>query len=528
MKRVLAVATAIGLAVGAATFTADAYAQDSRGAPGYASAITWGVCANAALATRAAECGFLTVPLDHAKPAGRKIKLAVSRIKHTTATSQGVMLVNPGGPGGAGVTLSVLGEFVPAEAGRAYDWIGFDPRGVGASEPALTCDAGYAGYNRPPYVPSTKAIEKAWLARAKGYAEKCDKAGGPLLDHLKTLDTVRDMELLRQALGEKKINFYGFSYGTYLGQVYATLHPDRVRRMVLDGNVDPRRVWYGGNLDQDIAFDKSIKVYFAWLAGHDDVYHLGKTGAAVEKLFYATQAKLAKKPAEGGFGPNELTDVFLQAGYYVFGWVSVADAFAALINKKDAKPLKALFDESNPRTAGSDNSYAIYLAVQCTDKQWPLSWQKWQRDNWRIHRTSPFETWGNAWFNAPCLTWGAKAGKPVAVAGAKAPPVLLISETLDAATPFAGSLEVRKRFPRSALIEGVGGTTHAGSLFGNACVDNTIAAYLQTGVLPKRVRANSADLKCKPIAPPVPGAIVGKRAAAQLSRADLQKVIAGR
>lgn len=530
MRRVLAVAATIGLAVGAATFSADAYAQESRGAPSQAPKITWGKCANEALAARAAECGFLTVPLDYAKPAGAKIKLAVSRIKHTTPTSQGVMLVNPGGPGGGGVALSVLGEFVPDEAGKAYDWIGFDPRGVGTSEPALTCDAGYTGYNRPAYVPSTKAIEKVWLARAAGYAKKCDKAGGPLLDHLKTTDTVHDMESLRRALGEKQINFYGFSYGTYLGQVYATLHPNRVRRMVLDGNVDPRRVWYRSNLDQNIAFDKSIKVYFAWLAGHDKIYHLGKTGAAVEKLFYATQAKLAKNPAAGVIGPDELTDVFLQAGYYVFGWTSVADAFAAWVNKNDAKPLKALFDANNPQTAGSDNGYAIYLAVQCTDSQWPKSWSKWKRDNWRIHRTSPFETWGNAWFNAPCLNWGAKAGKPVSVNGAKVPPVLLISETLDAATPFSGSLEVRKRFPRSSLIEGVGGTTHAGSLFGNSCVDDAIAAYLKSGVVPKRNRANAADLKCQPIAPPAPApaAVAGKRATASLSRADLQTVIGAR
>jgi hypothetical protein len=114
------------------------------------------------------------------------------------------------------------------------------------------------------------------------------------------------------------------------------------------------------------------------------------------------------------------------------------------------------------------------------------------------------------------------------VGGAKVPPVLLISETLDAATPFAGSLEVRKRFPRSALIEGVGGTTHAGSLFGNACVDSVIAAYLKTGVLPKRVRADAADRRCRPIAPPVPGAVQAERTSASLSRADLQDVIAPR
>jgi pimeloyl-ACP methyl ester carboxylesterase len=527
MNRVLAIAAAVGLTVGGAAITATAYADDHRGTPGYRPAIAWGACADEGLRTRRAECGFLTVPLDHAKPAGATIKLAVSRIRHTTATSQGVMLVNPGGPGGAGLTLSVLGDFVPDDAGKAYDWIGFDPRGVGASRPALACDGDYAGYDRPPYVPSTAAIERAWLQRAAGYARACDSAGGPLLDHLKTTDTVADMEILRAALGAQQINFYGFSYGTYLGQVYATLHPQRVRRMVLDGNVDPRRVWYDANLDQDIAFDTTMKIYFAWLARHDAVYHLGRTGAAVEKLFYATRAKLAAKPAGGRIGPAEFTDVFLQAGYYVFGWEPVAEAFAAWVSGRDPKPLRALYDQGNPQTEGSDNGYAVYLGVPCTDARWPTSWQQWKDDNWRVHAIAPFETWGNAWYNAPCLTWGAEAGTPVRVNGAKAPPVLLISETLDAATPFRGSLEVRKRFPRSVLVEGVGGTTHAGSLFGNACVDDTIAAYLATGALPKRVHAATSDLRCRPLAPPDPSAAAAeaKRAAQSAGRAELQKWI---
>jgi pimeloyl-ACP methyl ester carboxylesterase len=525
MRKVLAVAAAISLAAGGAAITATAYADDDRGDPGYPPAIAWGKCANHALAARKAQCGFLEVPLDYADPAGATIKLAVSRIKHTAADYQGVMLVNPGGPGGAGLTLSVLTDYVPDSAGRSYDWIGFDPRGVGASKPALTCDSTYAGYDRPPYVPSTAAIEKAWLSRTAGYAEACDQAGGPLLDHLKTTDTVRDMESLRQALGQEKINFYGFSYGTYVGQVYATLHPDRVRRMVLDGNVNPARIWYDANLDQDLAFDRNIKIYFAWLAKHHDVYHLGRTGRAVEELFYATQVRLTAKPAAGVIGPNELTDVFLQAGYYVFGWTAVAEAFSAWVNHQDPKPLRALYDEGNPQTPGADNGYAIYLAVQCTDVPWPTSWAKWTRDNWRVHAKAPFETWGNAWYNAPCRTWGAGPGTPVVVNGVKAPPILLVSETLDAATPFTGSLEVRKRFPRAALIEGVGGTTHSGSLFGNSCVDGAIAAYLADGTMPKRIKANTSDKKCKPLPPPAPSTVDGRRSAVDnpLSRAALQR-----
>ncbi|MEV4703803.1 alpha/beta hydrolase [Actinoplanes sp. NPDC049316] len=534
MRRLLATAATIGLVLSGAAAAAGApsgrSAAPDRGAAGYA-AIAWGACESPGLRARGADCGYLSVPLDHAHPGGKKIKLAVSRVRHTVPDSkyQGVMLVNPGGPGGSGLTLSVLGEFVPGDAGAAYDWIGFDPRGVGESKPALACDGDYLGYDRPPYVPTSAAIEKAWLKRAKGYAAACDRAGGTLLDHLRTTDTVADMETLRIALRAEQINFYGFSYGTYLGQVYATLHPERVRRMVLDGVVDPSRVWYDANLDQDVAFDRNIKIYFRWLARHHDVYGLGSTGKAVERLFYREQARLITKPAAGVIGPAELSDVFLQAGYYVFGWEAVASAFAAWVHDRDPAPLKSLYDQGSPQEEGADNGYAVYLAVQCTDVQWPASWQKWRADNWRVHALAPFETWGNAWYNAPCLTWGSKAGKPVAVTGAKAPPVLLISETLDAATPFPGSLEVRKRFPRSVLVEGVGGTTHAGSLFGNACVDDTIAAYLATGKLPKRVKANTSDKRCEPLPQPDPSARAARmERSGSLGRLELQALVSTR
>jgi pimeloyl-ACP methyl ester carboxylesterase len=503
MRRLLAAAVTLAVVATGGVAT-DARAAERK--PGGYPPIQWGTCTNASLQARKAECGFLTVPMDYAKPDAATIQIAVSRIKHTVpeARYQGVMLANPGGPGGPGLGLAGLGALVPKDAGLAYDWIGFDPRGVGASKPALSCDAGYAGYRRPDYVPSTTAIETAWLKKAEGYARACAKAGGRLLDHLKTMDTVRDMDSLRIALGATQINYYGFSYGTYLGQVYATRYPSRVRRMVLDGVVNPARVWYDSNLDQDLAFDRNIKIYFNWIAKYDSVYHLGKSGKAVRRLYYAEQDKLARTPAGGVIGPAELTDVFLQAGYYVFGWEDIANAFSAWVRKRDPAPLKKLYDTNNPQTTNADNGYAIYLAVQCTDMQWPVSWTKWTADNWEMYRRAPFETWANAWYNAPCRTWAGRSGIPVTVSGETVPPILLISETLDAATPFFGALETRKRFPRSVLVEGVGGTTHAGSLFGDECVDNAVADYLATGALPKRLKGERSDQRCAPIAQPNP------------------------
>ena len=498
-----------------------------RGAAAYTPpALTWGDCPTASLRNAGAECSMVSVPLDYAQPYGTKVQLAVSRIKASAGPRQGVMLVNPGGPGGSGLEYSRLWPAIPSNAGATYDWIGFDPRGVGHSTPNLSCDGDYFGYNRPDYIPTTTELEKTWLTKSRGYAAKCDKVGGALLEHIKSTDWAMDMDMIRKALGEEQINYYGFSYGTYLGQVYASMYPTRVRRMVWDGVVNPDRVWYGANLDQDVAFDKNMGIYFVWIAKNDATYHLGTTEAAVKGVYYDTLDKLRTKPKAGGkIGPDEWTDAFLSAGYYVYGWTDLADAFAAAINDNNWAPIKAEYDGANGSGPGSDNTFAVYNAVQCTDTQWP-SWTTQRLDNWRVYGQAPFETWANNWYNAPCLTWGASAGTPYPIKGAKAPAILLIAETHDAATPFTGALRVRQLFGKSVLIEGKNGSTHSGSLSGIACTDNKIAAYLKTGALPARVAGDGADVKCAPVPQPAPDARAdtsGTRMAPDL-RSTLQRI----
>ncbi len=487
-------------------------------------AIQWGECDIPRLVQAGAKCGFLEVPLDYAKPNGEKIKLAVSRVTHKGPDSQyqGQMLVNPGGPGGSGLIYSIFGDFVPGGGGDGYDWIGFDPRGVGSSQPSLHCIPDYDGYNRPFFVPITPGLERTWLQRSRNYAEACGRNAGKLLEHMTTVESANDMESIRKALGAERINYYGFSYGTYLGQVYGTLFPDRLRRVVFDGNVNPKRVWYDANLDQDIAFDRNIKVYFDWIAKYDSVYHLGTTGRQVEALFYKKQAELLLRPAGGVIGPDEWTDIFLQAGYYVYGWEDVANAFAGFVHDGDWRPLQELYGTP----PFDDNGHAVYLAVSCTDTQWPTNWHKWRVDNWRTFVKAPFETWGNAWFNAPCLFWPAKAEKPVKVDGRGVKSLLLINETLDAATPYSGALEVRRLFPKSVLVEGVGGTTHSGSLSGVECTDSIITEYLKTGALPARKQGNHSDVQCDPVPQPVPAGAAATKRTATASPSDARAELA--
>jgi pimeloyl-ACP methyl ester carboxylesterase len=536
MKRLAATAAALALTVaGLATAqTATAEPDGGRGGPHHPKAYTpppiqWSGCADETLAAIGAQCGMVTVPLSYAHPRGRKIQLAISRLPHTSSAKdyQGAILVNPGGPGGSGLLFSFLGfpGIIPGDVSGDYDWIGWDPRGVGASTPSLSCDGQYTGYDRPNYVPTSPDVESTWLQRSKGYAEDCKNADGAvLLRHVKTKDTVADMESIRRALRQKKLNLYGFSYGTYLGQVYASRHPHKVRRFVLDSNVDPRGIWYQDNLVQNRAFETAIEAFFGWLAEHDDVYGLGTDPQVIEKQYYAELDALDANPAAGGtIGPDELADVLLTAGYVVFAWEDIGDAYARAINDDDYSVIKEMFDDANPQTDGSDNGYAMYLATGCTDARWPKSWTRWHNDSVRIAAEAPFVTWGNTWFNAPCAFWPAKAGHPVRVKGGKVTrPILLIGETLDAATPFSGSLEVRRRFPRSSLIEGVGGTTHAGSLSGVACTDNAVAAYFRTGAVPHRTRGNHSDKKCPPVPQPnpMPAPALSGRSPAPSSAAD--------
>jgi pimeloyl-ACP methyl ester carboxylesterase len=469
-----------------------------------AKAIAWGRCADPDLRKAEARCGMLEVPLDHADPDGPTVQLAVSRVLHTGTPYRGVVFTNPGGPGGSGLYLSTYAKYVPGKVAETYDWYGIDPRGVGASRPALACDGKYLGWDRPDYVPSTSARMTFWRHRTEQYAEDC--AGAPakrLLGYLRTTDTAADYDSLRDAVGADQITLYGFSYGTYLGQVYATLYPDRVQALILDGVIDPGRVFYQSNLDQDRAFQKSFEKFFAWIGKYPRVYHLGRGKKAVTQSYEKLRKQLARKPADGRIGPDELDDALLSGAYYNSYYAYVAAAFSALATKGDASGVKALY--GGPGGKGADNGYAMYLGTECTDAPWPQDWSTWRDDMWRVHEQAPFLTWSNAWYNAPCRTWPV-AGQPrIAVSGSGLDaPVLLLSETHDPATPYSGALAVRQLFPSSALVAGVGGYSHAVSLSGVACTDDAIADLLRDGSLPARKSGNRADKECRPVPPPDP------------------------
>jgi pimeloyl-ACP methyl ester carboxylesterase len=516
---VLVTATLIAGAVAAptASATADTHHGKDREARGVAIAaaraaetgIDWQDCPADWNLPEPIQCGWVSVPMDYAKPYGKQIELAVDRIGNTGTRSerQGALLYNPGGPGGSGLRFPArvtAKNPVWADTARAYDFVGFDPRGVGKSAPISCADPQeFVKAPKMDPVPRSEADKRAQRELARAYAEGCYERSGEMLPHMTTPNTARDLDVIRAALGEKKLNFLGVSYGTYLGAVYATLFPGHVRRMVVDSVVNPSRdkIWYQANLDQDVAFEGRWKDWQDWVAKNDATYHLGDTRAEVQERWLELRATAERNPLGGVVGPAELISFFQSAPYYDSAWAPTAAVFSRYV----AGDTQALVDAAAPDlsdTAGnaaSENGNAVYTAVECTDAKWPTSWRKWDRDNTRLHRDHPFMTWANAWMNLPCATWPVKQHTPVDVTSGKGlPPVLIVQSERDAATPYAGAVELHQRLKGSRLITERNAGSHGVTGLVNPCVNDRVDTYLLTG------EVDRSDVTCAPHATPKP------------------------
>ncbi|UQX03603.1 alpha/beta hydrolase [Streptomyces sp. RerS4] len=440
------------------------------------------------------RCATLRVPLDYARPDGPEISLTVSRVPATGqdgAARQGALVYNPGGPGASGMYFPLMaGRPAWKRIAAAYDLVGYAPRGVGRSAP-LTCEEPKQRRRAPTQVQAvpSPAYKAERRAAARAYALGCARHAGPALAHYTTLDNVRDLHVLRAALGERRLTFMGASYGTYLGAVYATLFPDRVRRMVLDSAVDPdpRRVWYRNNLDQAPAFERRWADFRAWAARHDAAYGLGATPRAVGESYERVRAALARTPAGGVVGTGELHAAYLQAAYYDDVWPERAAALAAFL-RGDPRPLTEQAAPDPERAAEVANATAVYTAVLCNDAPWPADWETWDRDNTELARRAPFETWANAFLNLPCASWPVPVRQrptPVGAGRRGLAGTLVVAAERDGATPYPGALELQRRLgPGAALVTERGAGTHGVVGGRNGCVDRHVERYLLTGATP--------------------------------------------
>ena len=457
------------------------------------------------------ECGTVQVPLDYGNPEGRQISLALTRAKHTVPDSdyKGVVILNRGQwPGGIGRDLPTRYATgttgLAKDVGTAYDWIGFDPRGVGASGPALVCDTDYVdpGHALPNPVPATAADEQQWVARARSYAASCEEKYGDVLAHLSTEDAARDLDRMRIALGQDKITYFGTDWGTYLGSVYATLFPDHLQRMVLDSVVRPSGVGYRNSLRKNVLTERNAQIFFTWVAKYDTVYHLGTTEAEVEAKYYAAQDALAAAPLDGRIGAAEWADVFEPVVYRSWTWLSRAKVLSDYVVRKDPASLRATWTLPG---FPHQNRQAMNDAANCTDGPWPLNWKRWHQDYTRQYNAgSRFLTWTNAWYSAPCAFWPQPAPKTPMKVGNDQVDVLLVQPQYDTAHGVAGAVETHKLFPNSRLVLEKGGHNVGAALSANnnPCLNTFVGDFFRDGTRPASKKG--IDAVCQASNDPVP------------------------
>ncbi|MGZ4476942.1 MAG: alpha/beta hydrolase [Nocardioides sp.] len=451
----------------------------------YHQRLTWAPC------RKGAECASLTVPLDYAHPGSDTIKLALLRVAATDQEHKlGALAVNPGGPGGSGLDYAASAkDAFGAPVRERYDIVGFDPRGVGQSDP-IDCipdaqlDASIA-QNPAPTTPAQIATYAKWN---RIMAEGC--AASPIGAHIATVDAVRDMDVLRAALGEKQLTYFGASYGTKLGSTYADLFPTRVGRFVLDGAVDPTLDNKQTSLAQAAGFETALRAYVSNCVETTQRCFLGDSVDAGLARIKALYDQISAHPLPG-IGGRELT-----AGSAFYGiltplysresWIVLSQALKAAF-AGDGSILLQLADFYTSRTATgfSDNSMEALIAISCLDDPSAIRPDQVAGVLPQFEKASP--TFGDvfAWGLTGCAYFKVHADEPTPPYGAPgANPIVVIGTTRDPATPLAWAQHLATLLSSGVLVTR-DGDGHTGYHAGNHCVDDAVEGYLLEGKVPQ-------------------------------------------
>ncbi|MFJ7070087.1 alpha/beta hydrolase [Streptomyces sp. NPDC101115] len=440
------------------------------------------------------ECSFMTAPLDYAKPDGETVDLALIRVKAADRDRRiGSLLFNFGGPGVSGVT-GLPGFASDFETLRSrYDLVSFDPRGVGRSAPVeCASDKELDAYYALDFTPDDAAEEQTLSDAQKKYAAGCEKDSGSRLPYVGTENAARDMDLMRRVLGDDKLHYFGISYGTELGGVYAHLFPRNVGRAVFDAVVDPEAGVEAGALGQARGFQLALDNFAKdCVARAEECVLPGSTVAEIEEFVIGLLAELDEKPI-AGIGDRKLTQTqatngIAQALYSKEFWPYLEQGLDEADGGNGAL-LLALSDSMNGRsqTGSYSNIQAANAAINCVDfkERYTLGQAKEQLPEFR--ETSPVFGDFMGWALAGCSQWpvpGAHDHPDVSAAGSA--PILVIGNTGDPATPYEGA-----RSMAEALGKGVGveltykGQGHGAYNSGDACVKTTTDAYLLDGKVP--------------------------------------------
>ena len=458
--------------------TAAAPADAASAATSHHNMLHFGQCPAASVAPPGVYCAKLKVPLDYAHPSGTQITLEVSAVGDGGAAH--AMIVNPGGPGAPGIgTENYVWTKLPESVADRDEVFSFDPRGVGASTP-LRCGTQPIIISdlSSPWKPKSRAIESARLAQAKKVADGCYAHSRALLRTLTVANEARDMDRIRQAIGKPTIDYLGYSGGTGLGAIYATLFPQHVGRMVLDSVEDPTVNEYRASYEQDPAFQTRIEQFFSWVAAHNTKYGLGATRSAVTKTWNSVRTKLDAHPAGKQVSSAGL-DVLLGGAMYLSSeWPDVA----SLVTDYRAGDANTLV-----RAAESANQGSLdigQLAYTCTDPGWPTRWSTWRADTTKAAKASPYIAWLNTWTSAPCLYWHVRTEPAITIGSVRTPPILLIDTHYDPATPIIGARRMHAALRKSQLLISGGGDHAAYLTDPNTCIDTAANNYWLKGALP--------------------------------------------
>lgn len=426
------------------------------------------------------ECAKVIVPLDWNQPDGQAITLALKRSSAASGHAQGTLFINPGGPGASGTDFVT---WFPSGAFDNYDVIGWDPRGSGDSTPVVCGTPKQTdAYLDVDASPDTTAEWSALKTSQLDFAKQCRDGSGSLLDHISTIDNVRDLDYLRYLVGDQKLTYLGVSYGTFIGAVYAELYPKRVARMVLDSAVN---ITDDNSVIQAQGFDLAFKNFATWCAAKK--CDLGDSASAVEKRLTTWLDQLDAKPLK--VGSRLLTQTGAAGGVASFLY-SGAEAYDKLLSaisnglKGDGEELLKGADSMNGRQDNGtyDSMAYAFPGIGCKDSAddgWAKDVALWPADE----KKAPLF---GKYFGPPitCDLWSARPADQLDITAKAAAPIVVLGATGDPATPYQQAVSMSKQLDSGVLVTWKG-AGHSAFFLGNECVKGAVLQYVNNGVVPK-------------------------------------------